>query len=505
MRTRTYKHLVAAIFVASALLIGISACNSRYGASLDRADDPVVLTGADIPGLEGTSPQHIVGFSWDGSTWHQIPIQVDERDLVSPGMIYHLPEAKYPKLFGTNTNYKILVYTPPSITTAGYTSTPTYTPSDSDPAFDANDELSFLAYDTGIVAGDGAGSPAGVDPATRQLVTATDPLVSDRTGIVYLFHSNTLTGGSAGTTGVNYTFNLDSGGYKATYHMSKASLSPNNSWAFNPEHSTVVTPSYSQTFSDRWLNDGLSITRNDANGAELLDRSKAYVTGGTCNRSEDTFDGADAGEGAFVVNISGPVRALRSYMGANSYKYTVATDIFYPNREDSMVELRGHAGLPGYGQADDFATGLTGLTYTDPSNAALPIDGNANAFTPIVATTGSSIPSTWQLVQGAAGSLVTVRTLDTDISGLSESTVHTDNASPATPPCTGDGAYWGQSGIDITSPDGSVPATDPTLTADARTFVTKRIRIFHGPTFTAADAPGVDAQATHPITAVVTN
>ena len=210
------------------------------------------------------------------------------------------------------------------------------------------------------------------------------------------------------------------------------------------------------------------------------------------------------GEGAFIANISGPVRAIRSYIGANSYKYTVATDIFYPNREDSKVELRGHSGLPGYGQADDFTTELTGLTYTDPSNTALPIDGSTDAFTPIVATTGSSIPPSWQLVQGAAGSLVTVRTLDTDITGLSESTVLTDNSTPTTSPCTGDGAYWGQNGINITSPVNSVPATDPTLTADPRTFVTKRIRIFQGPTFDAADGPGVNARATHPITAGVT-
>ncbi len=99
----------------------------------------------------------------------------------------------------------------------------------------------------------------------------------------------------------------------------------------------------------------------------MLDRSKAYVVG-TCGRTEDTFDGADNGEGAFVANISGPVRAIRSYIGANSYKYTVATDIFYPNREDSTVELRGHAGLPGYGQSDDFSTAhRTSPTPTRPT------------------------------------------------------------------------------------------------------------------------------------------
>ena len=75
------------------------------------------------------------------------------------------------------------------------------------------------------------------------------------------------------------------------------------------------------------------------------------------------------GEGAFVANISGPVRVIRSYIGANSYKYTVNTEMsLYPDRQDTVTELRGHAGLPGYGSADDFVTNTIGLTYGDPVN-----------------------------------------------------------------------------------------------------------------------------------------
>ena len=187
-----------------------------------------------------------------------------------------------------------------------------------------------------------------------------------------------LTGGGAGTDGVKYNFSLDSGSYTGTYKMGTGSLAPNNTWGFNPEHSTVVTPSYSQNFGDRWLNNGLAITEGGANGANILDRTHYYVTN-TCSRSEDTFDGGadNPGEGAFIVNISGPVRAIRSYIGANSYKYTVNTDIFYPDREDTVTELRGHAGLPGYGSADDFVTGTTGLTYSDPLNNGIVIDGTA--------------------------------------------------------------------------------------------------------------------------------
>ena len=147
-------------------MLGLAGCNTRFGASLDRPADPIVMTGAALPKLTGTSPQHIVGFSWDGNAWTQVPVQVDERDLVSPGVIYHLPVSSYPTLYGTSTTYKMLVYTPPPTVTAGYTSLDVYTPSDSDPTFDSNDELSFLAADTGKQADAPAGNPAGVDATT---------------------------------------------------------------------------------------------------------------------------------------------------------------------------------------------------------------------------------------------------------------------------------------------------------------------------------------------------
>jgi hypothetical protein len=113
---------IAALAVTVVLVAGISGCNSRYGASLDRPDDPIVLAGSSLPKLLGTAPRHVVGFSWDGSAWHQIPVQVDERDFVSPGVTYHLPTGSYPKLYGTSTLFKPLVYTPPPTSTADYTS-----------------------------------------------------------------------------------------------------------------------------------------------------------------------------------------------------------------------------------------------------------------------------------------------------------------------------------------------------------------------------------------------
>jgi hypothetical protein len=303
---------------------------------------------------------------------------------------------------------------------------------------------------------------------------------------------------------VQYTFSLDSGDYKATYKMGDPSLAPNNSFGFNPEHSSVVTPNYRETFGDRWLNDGLAVTSLDSTGTDFLDRAHFYATGG-CGRSEDTFDGGanNPGEGAFIVNVSGPVRAIRSYLGANSYLYTVNTHLFYPSREDLVTDVRGHAGLPGYGSADDYTTGVTGLKYSDPANTGVPIDGLPDTVTPIAYTTGSTAPVSWQMVSGAQGSVVTVRTLDTDITGLNVTTVYQDR-NPASPAqCTGDAAAWGQNGANLTSPVNNVPVTDPTLSATPATLVSHRYRYFRAPGLSTAGAATIDAQARNPVQTTV--
>lgn len=494
------RRFVSALCASVLLVVGLTACESRYGATLNQPDDPIVLTGADTPDLIGADPQHVVGFSWDGDGWHQIPVQVDERDMVSPGAIYHRAPANYPKLKGTSTVYEILVYTPPTVSTADYTVFPTYTPADSDPTVDADDEIVFMAYDTGQVAPAGTALPAGVDAASRQVVTATDPLASGNVGTVYLFTSSTLTGGSAGTTGVDYTFSLDSGDYKATYKMGGIAPAPNNVSGYNPESSTVTTPSYEMGFADRWINDSLKISRGGASGVDLYDRTNYFATNVNCQRTEDTFSGKQSTPGAFIANISGPVRAIRSYMGANSFTYTNVTHVFYPSREDTTINLIGHAGMPGFGMGTDLATGVAGMTYTDARNTGLVIDGQPDAHTPLSVTTGSGeLPPTWQAVQGTAGTVVSGRTLETSISGLQMTSTYADASPNPTRPCTGDTSSWGYHGYEINSPTSNIPDMDPTTSASPAIFVASGFRYFKAPDFRVEDAYALELRATNPI------
>lgn len=494
--SRRRVRIGTALCAAALLTVGAAGCNTRYGATITRTDDPVVLTGANTPNLIGADPQHVVGFAWNGSTWNQVPVQVDERDLVNPNAILHLTGTA--KLSGTTTPYEILVYTPPATSTADYKVYPTYTPVDSDPTVDADDEITFMAGATGKVAPSDAGAPAGVDAASRQAVNATDPLDTTKTGTVYLFSSSTLTGGSGGTTGVDYTFSLNSGDYNATYKMGNSAIAPNNSWGYNPESSTVVAPTYQLGYSDRWINNSMKISPAISNGAELLDRNMFFATKVSCLRTEDTFSGKLSTPGAFIANISGPVRAIRSYMGANSFTFTNVTDVFYPSREDTTTHLIGHVGLPGFGTGTDLATGLTGMTYFDAGNSGLVIDGDADAFTPLTAVTGSgTVPPSWQMVKGAAGTVVSAQTLDTDIDGLKMTSTYADQTPKIS--CTGDATSWGYHGYEINSPSNSVPATDPTLVSNPATFVTTGYRFYRGPDFPVGDAPALEERAKNPI------
>jgi hypothetical protein len=502
----TRKRRLVGMVGAVALMAGLSACMTRFGATLARPEDPVVLAGSALPKLLGQDPVHLVAFAWDGSTWTQVPVQVDQRDLVNPGQIYNRPAASWAKL-PNGSPYEILAYTPPPAS-PGYRSYATYTPPDRDPKLDANDEVTFLASDLGQQAPAGS-APSGVTASTRQVVQATDPITPDTNGYVYLYASPSLTGGTT-TSGVSYTFSLDSGDYKTTYRMGTISNPPNNQVGPNPEHSVITTQTYKQTYADRWLNDSLAVTGSGGSGADLLDRAIYPVVNAGCSRNEDTYDNKVSSspyEGAFITNVSGPVRAIRSHIGANSFTYTVQTELFYPFREDTVIELRGHGGLPGFASYDDFTTNLQGLTYSDNANTDIPIDGTPDAVSPINQTAPvPSGPPVWQLVKGTAGSLVTTRSFVTDISGVRVSTYYKDQK-PASPvPCTGDTSAWGQSGSQSLAPTGQTfPNTDPTLGTNPPKILTTRYRYPGGPGVSGADAARLAERAQRPIAVTIAN
>jgi hypothetical protein len=383
----------------------------------ERVYDPVVLTGVDIEELQGVAPGLIVAFRYDAS-WEQIPMQVDEIDSVDFGTIYSIE--------------------PMGFSTLVYTDTSTFTGPDVDPAFDADDELVFMAEDSGDRCISGT-VPPGVLPESGLELMIVDPLDGD-TAYAYLFESNGTLDPSAGADTIDYCFNLLSGDYKTTYGIETGP---------NPESSYVVTPSYSVRFADRWIRDEIRVTAAGASGVDILDRHKNLFAPGNCVRSEDTFS---AGEGAFIVNRSGPIRALRGYIGANSGPRTSRVHAFYREREDVVTDLRVHA-IPGVVDFMDYSPAAAGMTYYNDLNpGSVPVDGVPDTVTP-----GET---TWEMVTGPQGTVVTTVWLTTDIPGFDYTSYYSDDSTPPLTQCTGDDYEYGASGF---REDDPIPNTEPNV------------------------------------------
>jgi len=430
--------------------------------SLARPDDPVVLTGSNVAALLGAAPGDVVAFRWIDA-WEQVPVQVDERavvDLNKPFNNYSCAGSPY--CFGM----------PPSGTLVlQYTDATTYTGADPDPTLDADDEIVLMAKDAGDRPAPFA-EPTGVVPGSGVEVHVTDPLDGGEAWL-YLFRQTGGLDPSAGRTYVSYDFELLSGSYAGAYLLNGGP---------NPENSAITSAFYSRHFSDRWLDDQLTVTAGGATGVDVLDRDKVLLEPGNCIRSEDTLD---AGEGCFVANKSGPVRAIRSYMGANSGPHTQRQHLFYERREDVQTFVRVHA-LPGVVFFLDYSPAADGMVYRNDANpSGVTIDG-----VPDVVNAG---PSTWETVDGVQGGLTMLTVVDTDISALPNTSYYLDDVTPGVAQCTGDGFAYGSSGLWV---NGSFPSTDVAAGATNRLSMT-RVIYFEAPGET--DGPGRRLRLDNPL------
>jgi hypothetical protein len=428
-----------------------------------------VVTGRTLRPLFGVAPDRVAAFRREAGAWVQIPVQVDERAVVDFG---EEPAANgVPGSTGT-------VYGTTAIGVAAlqYTDPDTWVGPDPRPAVDGNDEVALMARDAGEQAL-GADPPEHADAATGVELSITDPLEPGAQSWVYLFaHDGTLDS-SAGQHLVDYDFSLASGDYKATYLRAEGP---------NPEDSTVTTAAYVHHFSDRWVDDELHITVGDATGVDILDRHRNQFAPFECGRSEDTFSD---GEGAFVVNRVGPVRAIRSYIGANSGPLSQRTHLFYEARHEIVSDLRVHA-IPGMMEIFDYSPAAAGMTYRNSAMGAdVTIDGVPDAV--------STARSFWEMVRGAQGSLISVRraTIDQHLPNSAYSTYYLDDATPPGDMCTGDTAAYGVSGLRLVA---SIANTDPRFAPHSR-FRALRVLTYRAPGATVADARTVRRQVEAPL------
>ena len=123
--------------------------------TLDRYDDPVVVVGNQIPDYIGYANANVFVWAWNGG-WQQVPFQIDEANGTWPFDNVH-------KRFGSDNNPGII---------------------------DADDEICFMASDTGDQVSAGLWAPGADTGIPRIEITAHDPNTG-RMGWAYLFHHTT--------------------------------------------------------------------------------------------------------------------------------------------------------------------------------------------------------------------------------------------------------------------------------------------------------------------------
>ena len=209
--------------------------------------------------------------------------------------------------------------------------------------FDADDEIAFMADDTG-----GRGPGRCRVPGRRgrrhraSEVTVTDPL-STTTPVPGHAGSATCTCSSGRARPVP--------GSRASTTWTTTSPPPTR-WAM-PRTPRCRRDRYSTHFSARWTRDRLHLGA----GPDILDRHRNLFAVGVCGRSEDTFS---AGDGGYATNVDGPVRVIRSYLGANSGTYTQREHIFYRSTERVQTFLRVHD-IPGIMDFYDYSPAAIGM------------------------------------------------------------------------------------------------------------------------------------------------
>jgi hypothetical protein len=359
--------------------------------------EPVILTDTQLSSFSSNSPGDIVGFKYDVGTWIQIPIQIDEMAILDITKPYGEPASGYNILMYTDANWR--------------------TGADPNTLIDNNDELVFMSKDAGNQF-TGIDYPIGIIASTKKEVVINDGLT---TSYVYLFQQD---GSLQQGSGINYV----------QYQYSPTNTVFDYGNKRNIENSFITTSKYKWHFAGEWISDQLVL-----NNVDILDRHKAFFGDGTCLRSENTFSD---GSNAMVTNKVGPVRAIRSYMGANSGPYTQRTNIFYEGRQEIITDLRVHS-IEGIQDVFDYSPAASGMKYTNSLNSTPKIiDGVANE----TVVKGNV---EWELISGGVGSLIILHRRYTTFVGneATFSSYWNDAKTKPASKCTGDGQAWGTSGV----------------------------------------------------------
>ena len=458
--------------------------DSDLPGEFSRVEDPVVLTGAQLSSLGNVNATDIVAFARRDGAWQQIPVQIDERLVQDFCEIYGKSSGRWTSEPACKTNKVVKALF--------YADAETYTGADPDPLLDLDDELVFMARDGGDRVGSWS-EPAGVVSGSAVELELRD---GEAQAWVYLFERDgTLLEPSAGQDYVQYTFSLNGLDYKTEYDLYGTSCGGLNATC-NPtmtEDSIIEGASYTRHFAARWVTDALQITAGRSTEVDILDLHQSRFGPDNCGRHVLTYSTA---EGAFIANIDGPVRAIRSYLGANSGPLTQRDHHFYDRREDIVTQLRVHATSAGIMDLLDYSPSATGMTYYNDLNPdGLVIDGVPDT------ANEDGIPQ-WEFVTGDHGSLVMTGLLNVSFDTSFAHFFWADDANPSFPQCNTstildapDEQAFGIGGVWL---DGALPDTDPKNGSMEHTL-TRRILYYQAPNLPLESALNLVAGAQQPV------
>ncbi|MEM1324884.1 MAG: T9SS type A sorting domain-containing protein [Bacteroidota bacterium] len=196
------------------------------------------------------------------------------------------------------------------------------------------------------------------------------------------------------------------------------------------------------------------ITADTASGINILDRQQYFnsaSSSASCNRSETGFSWKS---GTIIANINGPIRGIRSTMGAQSGIFMQLELIFTRCRTENRFFYRIHPSI-GYYEVRDFNTSAIGMMFYDDQNPnGVLIDGEDDELE-------TTDLAEWSLTVGEPGAIAETYQYKTNIQlgteqQFEDETVegytgmyHSDMGDDEPRTCTGDGASYGANGFFI--------------------------------------------------------
>jgi hypothetical protein len=343
---------------------------------------------------KGVPVEHLLGYRWDASSNHfvEIPLQVDEvftRYLsnnasgfaiysgVDPHTTYAFDKENF-RFVEDALAYPAEAYSKPYPRECDSRPRPgdVVTKTDPLPGLDDNDELVFMASDTGPKAPQAAVLPAGIVEVVE--VTVVDPLDPSAQRYVYVMRSGDGGPHSAydATNGyVRYQPDADTGMFvfsRSSYGNYGAA--PQGPYCDPVTHALVTnvdgsvkigqrrprdtawvrTPRYEFRYEGRWLMTEIHVSPDEGGlsaspnyGPDLIDRwkARAFQQDPSSNTPCCGYEEEDTNWGGSSITLGekvGPVRAIRETWGADSGTNVIRRDTFYRDSVDYSVFLRVH-------------------------------------------------------------------------------------------------------------------------------------------------------------------